>query len=115
MIALNTEQHLKEDLLILSRYFYFFYLIVFFLFIYFQTLIHKKKHHVYDLYCISYILSFYYVMYYLVSEGCIGGDFLEDCFYCYSQQFISAVALIHCNESLIHYNLIKGATKTQNL
>ena len=42
-------------------------------------------------------------MYYIVSESCIGGHFLEDCFYCYSQQFKSAVA----NESLIPYNLVK--------
>ena len=46
-------------------------------------------------------------MYYIVSKICIGGRFLEDCFYCYSQQIISAVA----NESLIPYNLIKEHQK----
>ena len=49
--------------------------------------------------------SFCCVMYYIVSEICIGGHFLEDCFYCYSQQIKSAVA----NESLIPHNLMKKA------
>lgn len=39
------------------------------------------------------------------------GRFLEDCFYCYSQQIIPSVA----NESLIPYNLTKRVTETQNL
>ena len=47
-------------------------------------------------------------MYYTVSKICIAGCFLEDCFYCYSQQIISAVA----NESLIPYNLVKRAKQT---
>ena len=38
-------------------------------------------------------------MYCIVSEICTGGRFSEDCFYCYSQQIISAVT----NESLIPY------------
>ena len=59
----------------------------------------------------SYTLSFYYVMYYIVSEICIGGRFLEDCFYCNSQRIIFAVA----NESLIPYDLIKRAPETQNV
>ena len=50
-------------------------------------------------------------MYYIVSEICIGGRFLEYCFYCYSQQIISSVA----NESLISYKLLKRAPETQNL
>ena len=50
-------------------------------------------------------------MYYIVLEICIGGPFLEDCFYGYSQQIISDVA----NESLIPYNLIKGAPETPEL
>ena len=50
-------------------------------------------------------------MYYIVSEIGIGRRFLEDCFYCYSQQFIYTVA----NEFRIPYNLIKGALETQNL
>ena len=40
----------------------------------------------------------------MVSKICIGGNLLEDWFYCYSQQIKSAVG----NESLIPYNLIKG-------
>ena len=44
-------------------------------------------------------------MYYIVSEICIGGCFLEDCFYCYFQQTKLDVA----NEFLIPYNLIKMA------
>ena len=70
-----------------------------------------KVHHVYNLYCIWYTLSFCYVTYYTVSKICIDGCFLEDCFYCYSQQIISDVA----NESLIPYNLIKRAPETQSL
>ena len=50
-------------------------------------------------------------MYYIVSGIYIGGRFLEDCFYCYYQQIIFAVA----NESLIPYNLTKRASETQNL
>ena len=42
----------------------------------------------------------------MVSEIWIGGSFLEDCFYCYSQQIISAIA----NEFLIPYkDLMKRA------
>ena len=75
-----------------------------------QTLIHKETSRL-NLYCISYTLSFSYVIYYIVSEICIGGRFLEDCFYCYSQQIISAVA----KGSLISYNLIQKVPETQNL
>ena len=50
-------------------------------------------------------------MYCIVLEICIDGIILEDCFYCYSQQIISAVA----NEFLIPSNLIKRAPETQNL
>ena len=42
-------------------------------------------------------------MYYIAFEICIGEHFLEDCFYCYSQQIKSSVA----HEPLIPYNLIK--------
>ena len=42
MATLNTKHHLKEDLLILSRYFTFYYLIVFFFIISFQILMHKE-------------------------------------------------------------------------
>ena len=55
----------------------------------------------------SYPLSFCYVKRYIVSEIYIVGSFLEDYFYCYSQQILSAVT----NESLISYNLIKGQQK----
>ena len=48
-------------------------------------------------------------MFYIVSEICIGGRFLEK--YFYSQKTVSTVA----NESLIHYNLRKRASETQNL
>ena len=44
------------------------------------------------LYRMSYTLSFCNVMYYIVSEVHIG-CFLEDCFYCYSQQIISAITI----------------------
>ena len=48
-------------------------------------------------------------MYYKVSEICIGGHFLEDCFYCYSQQIVSVVA----NESVNAYNFIKRVPEKQ--
>ena len=47
----------------------------------------------------------------IASEICFGGCFLEDCFYCHSQQIISAVA----NESLTPYNLIERAPEVWNL
>ena len=50
-------------------------------------------------------------MYYIVLEICTVGRFLEEFFYYYSQQIISAIA----NESLIPYNFIKRAPETQNL
>ena len=56
-------------------------------------------------------MNFGYIMYYIMSETYIDERFLEDCFYCFSQQIISAVA----NESPIPYNLIKRAPETQNL
>ena len=62
----------------------------------------KKKYHIYDLYFISYTLSFIYLMYYIVSEILIGECFLEDCLYCYYQQVISAVA----KESLSFFNFL---------
>ena len=45
-----------------------------------------------------------------MSEICIDGHFLGDCYYCYSQQIIAAIA----NESLIPYNLTKRAPEEQN-
>ena len=41
-----------------------------------------------------------FAVFYIVSETWIGGRFLEDFFYCYSQQIISTEA----NESPILYN-----------
>ena len=97
MITLNAQQYLKEDLLILSCYFTIFYLMVFFFLSFFKTSCAKK--HVYNLYRIFYTLNFCYVMYNVMLEICIDRRLLEDCFYCYSQQVISAVA----NEFLIPY------------
>ena len=50
-----------------------------------------------------------YVMYYIVLEIYIGGRFLEDCFYCYSQQMVCDVA----KESLIPYNSTQRNIKTE--
>ena len=107
MITLNA-QHLKENILILLFNLHFFISSFSFVLSLFK-LSCSKKPHVYNLYRILYTLSF--VRYYIVSEICIGGHFLEACFNCYFQQIISAVA----NESLIPYNLIKKAPETQNL
>ena len=106
MINLNTQKHLREDLLILSRYFIFFVSSIFFFIISFET----YKYHVYYLYRISYTLSFCYVKYYIMSEICISGRFKTGPYFS-SQKFISVVA----NESLISYNLIKRAAEIQNL
>ena len=70
-----------------------------------------KKHHIYNLCHIPYTSSFCYLMYSITSEIYIGGRYLEDCFYCYFQQIISAVA----NEYLILYHLIKRAPETHSL
>ena len=50
-------------------------------------------------------------MHCIVSETCIGGRFLKDCFYFFSQQIISVVA----EEYVISYNLIQRVLETQNL
>ena len=110
MITLNTHQHPKEEILILFRYFTCFISSFSFL-LSILKLSGTKKNHVYNLYRMSYTLRFCVVMYYIVSEICIGGRFLEDCFCCYTQQFILAVA----TEFLIPYNLINRAPETQNL
>ena len=60
---------------------------------------------------IPHTLSLCYVIYYIVLEICAGSRFLQESVYCYSQQFISAVA----NESLIPYNRMKRAPETQIL
>ena len=70
-----------------------------------------KRHHVYNLYRISYILSFYYLMYCILTEICIGWRFLQDCFCRYPPKIICAVT----NESLIAHKLIKRAPEKQNL
>ena len=110
MIICNAKQHLKEDVLIFSRYFIFFLSLFSFSIISFQTLMHKA-HGVYNPYHISYTSSFCYVMYCIVSEKCICRHFLEDCFDCYSLKIISAVA----NNYLIPYKLLKRAPETQSL
>ena len=107
MVTLNTQQHLKDWLLIVFCYFTFFDLIVFFLVFSFQTLMYKETSRLLSILHIVYFESFCYVMYYIVLEICIGiWHFLEDCFYFYFQQINSAVA----NESLIPYNLLKKAS-----
>ena len=88
----------------------FFSHIVFFFTMSFFKFSRTKKHHVYNLYHISYILKFCYLMYYIVSEYCFGGHLLEDCFHCYSKQIISASA----NEFLIPYNLIPNTKSTRD-
>ena len=62
MITLNTQQHLKKDLLILPRYFTFF-ISSFSLLLSLLKLSCTKKHGVYNQYRISYTFSFCYVMY----------------------------------------------------
>ena len=103
MVTLNTQQHLKDWLLIVFCYFTFFDLIVFFLVFSFQTLMYKETSRLLSILHIVYFESFCYVMYYIAFEICIGEHFLEDCLYCYSQQIKSSVA----HEPLIPYNLIK--------
>ena len=101
---------LKENFLILSRYFTLFFLNIFFLLSLFK-LPCPKKHAVYNLYRISYTLSFCYVVYCMVLEACVCGHFLEDRLYYCSEYSISAVV----KETLISYNLIQRAPETQNL
>ena len=94
-----------------SLFYIFFSHRLFFLLFLFKVS-YTKKHNVLNLYHISYTLSFCYVIYYIVSKICIGGRFLDDCFYCYSRWITPAIA----NESLTPYkNLIKRAPETQNL
>ena len=66
-----------------------------------------KKYHVYNQYRISYTLSFCYVIHYIVSEVCIGRRFFKVCF---PTNYIAVT-----NESLIPYNLMKGAPETQSI
>ena len=51
-----------------------------------------------------------YVMYFIESEICIGGCFLEGCFHYYSQQVTSDVA----NETLIPCNPANRRPGTKN-
>ena len=102
------NDNLKYTEISQRRSFYFSCYFTFFHHLFLLKLSCIKKHHVYNLYHISYISGFYYVIYYIVSEICIGGPFLEDCFYCYSQQITSAVA----KEFLIPCKLIQGAPET---
>ena len=48
---------------------------------------------------------------YSVGKKYTGGRFLENCFYCYSQQIMTVVP----KESMIPYNLTQRAPETQNL
>ena len=50
-------------------------------------------------------------MHYTVREIGICGSFLENCFYCDSEQIRSALT----NEPLSPYNFMKSAPETQNL
>ena len=72
--------------------FYFFFISSFSFLLSLFKLSCTRKHHVYKPYHIFHTLSFCYVMYYTVSEICLDGQFLEDCFYCYSQQSIFVAA-----------------------
>ena len=82
MIIWKTQQYLKGDRLYLSHYFTFSYLLSF------PMLSYTKEHYVHNLYFISYALNFCWVMYYRLSRMYIGGRYLEDWFYFYSQQII---------------------------
>ena len=91
MKILNTQQHLEEDLSILSSYFMFFISSFSFLLSLFK-LSCAKKHDVDNLYRISYTCSFCYVMHYIRLKICVGECLSADFFYCYYQQCIPAVA-----------------------
>ena len=100
----NFEYTVSQGLTFISfSLFCIFFILSFFFLLSLFKLSCTKKHHVYNLYRISYSLSFWYLMYYIVLEICIGGHFLEDCFYCLSQKVISAIT----NESLVLYNVIE--------
>ena len=92
MINWNTQQPLKEDLLILFCYFTLFSSFCLLLSLF--KLSCTKNNHACNLYRMSYTFSFCFLMYCIVSEKCNGGRFLEDSLYCYSQQIISAVLFI---------------------
>ena len=100
----NFEYTVSQGLTFISfSLFCIFFILSFFFLLSLFKLSCTKKHHVYNLYRISYSLSFWYLMYYIVLEICVGGHFLEDCFYCSSQKVISAIT----NESLVLYNVIE--------
>ena len=92
----NTEQYLKEDLLILSEFLTFSYSCIIFSIMSLQALMHKETSRqkstlyidYFYYYTIVILLSFYYLMYYIVLETYFGGHFSEECFYCYSQQYL---------------------------
>ena len=87
---LKYTAYLKENLLILSPYYTFSFYFIFFL-LSLWKISGTEKYHVYNLYFISYALSFINLIYYIAPEIFIGECFLEDCFYCYCQQIISAL------------------------
>ena len=96
-------QHPQVDILVLSGYFTFF-ISHSFLFYYpipncyaqrnITSIIYKTYGILFLVWYMTLLwyMIFYYVLYYIVSGICIGGRFLEDCFYIYSRQIISAVA-----------------------
>ena len=87
---LKYTAYLKENLLILSPYYTFSFYFIFFL-LSLWKISGTEKYHVYNLYFISYALSFINLIYDIAPEIFIGECFLEDCFYCYCQQIISAL------------------------
>ena len=98
----------------ISKIMFYFFLIIYFFshrFLPLFKLSRTKKHDVYHLYCIWYTFSILHMVYGFMVLICIGGRFLEDCFWCYSWQIVSVKA----NESLIPYNLINRTQETQNL
>ena len=71
--------YLEEGILILAIFLHLFSHC--FLFCYFFLKFScMKNHHVYDLYCMSYTLSFCYAMYHTVLEICFYGRLSDDCF-----------------------------------
>ena len=98
----TASQRLTSNFFLL---FHIFYLTVFFIVISFQTLMHKETSHLQSILHIVYFEGFCYVMYYIVSEICIGAHFLEGYFHCYFWQ----IKFVAFNESKISYKLIKSA------
>ena len=93
MTTIDTHQYLKDDLSTLSRYFTFsFSFFVFFIIISLQTIMHKEASRLKFTLYIEYSEFLLCNVLDVVSEIYIGGSFLEECFYSYSQEIIYAVA-----------------------